>query len=152
MQLLNCFSLKHAALHWSALKMSESKLNPDGKCHLRISFANPHFPIRRLKEWVQLNTQPDSGYILRMSNVWQRSLQCYVVAHKNIEAIFPISWIIIVFFRERVWLALFTFPWNGMKTKYGCHQSLFFGSPEEVNNLCHGLIWGSAAVESEKGF
>lgn len=47
-----------------------------------------------------------------MSDVWQGSLQCYVVANKYVEAIFSISRIIVVFLCKRVWLSMFTFPYN----------------------------------------
>ena len=50
-----------------------------------------------------------------MSDVWQGSLQRYIVANKYVEAIFPISRIIMVFLRKRVRLSMFTFPYNEIK-------------------------------------
>lgn len=50
-----------------------------------------------------------------MSDVWQGSFQCYIVANKYVEAIFPISRIIMVFLCKRVWFSVFTFPYNETK-------------------------------------
>lgn len=56
-----------------------------------------------------------------MSDVRQGPLQCYIVANKYVEAIFPISRIIVVFLCKRVRLSMFTFPYN--ETKQYWHQT-----------------------------
>lgn len=90
-------------------------------------------------------------YILRMSDVWQGSFQCYVVANKYVEAIFPISRIIMVFLCKRVWFPMFTFPYNKTKQLFASNwqQKVYY---KDKKRLHWTSTWYTVPGTSQRNF